>query len=112
MQSVADLVEPEALAHLATPANLRLGRNILDQGGVEPTRSESFRVHAKVGGVAAADQRRTVELISGPAGLQWSCTCTKRADLFCKHCVAAALIAKREAPPRPIPMRPSPDGQA
>jgi uncharacterized Zn finger protein len=100
MQSVVDLVEPEALAHLATPANLRLGRNILDQGGVELTLSESSRIRAKVGGVAAADQRRTVELICGPAGLQWSCTCTRRADLFCKHCVAAALGAGREAQPR------------
>jgi uncharacterized Zn finger protein len=100
MQSVADLAEPKALADLATPANLRLGREILDQGGVELTRLEPLHVSAKVGGVAAADQRRTVELISGPAGLAWSCTCTKRKDLFCKHGVAAALAARRAAPPR------------
>jgi uncharacterized Zn finger protein len=100
MPSVADLVEPEAVSHLATPSNLRLGRDILDQGGVELTRFEPSHVSAKVGGVAAADQRRTVELISGPAGLEWSCTCTRREDLFCKHCVAAALVARQKAPPR------------
>jgi uncharacterized Zn finger protein len=100
MPSVADLAEPEALAHLATPANLRLGHEILNQGGVELIRFEPFRISAKVGGVSAADQRRTVELVSGPAGLKWSCTCTKREDLFCKHCVATALVARRETPPR------------
>jgi uncharacterized Zn finger protein len=97
MQPVTDLVEQKAVAHLATPSNLRLGRDILDQGGVELTRLESLRVSAKVGGVAAADQRRTVELFSGPAGLEWSCTCTGREDLFCKHCVAVALAARQKA---------------
>jgi uncharacterized Zn finger protein len=100
MRSVADLVEPEAVARLATPSNRRLGREILDQGGIELIRVEPLRISAKVGGVAAADQRRTVELISGPAGLEWSCTCTRREDLFCKHCVAAALVARQKAPPR------------
>ena len=92
MTSVADL-DPEALARLATPANLRRGQAIVEQKGVELTAFEPPRVTAKVGGVAAADQRRTVELVVSPAGLKWSCTCTKRADLFCKHCVAAALVA-------------------
>jgi uncharacterized Zn finger protein len=97
MQPVADLVEPEAVTQLATPSNLRLGQDILDQGGVELTRFEPLRVTAKVGGVAAADQRRTVELVSGAAGLEWSCTCTRREGLFCKHCVATALFARQKA---------------
>jgi uncharacterized Zn finger protein len=99
MLFVADLIEPETVAHLATPSNLRLGQDILDQGGVELTRVEPLHISARVGGVAAADQRRTVELVSGPAGLEWSCTCTRRKDLFCKHCVAVSLVARREAPP-------------
>jgi hypothetical protein len=70
MPSVADLAEPAALARLGTPANLRLGQEILDQGGVELTRFEPLRVSAIVGGVAAADQRRSVELVSSPAGLE------------------------------------------
>jgi uncharacterized Zn finger protein len=98
MPSVADLVEPEALARLATPANLRLGHEIVDQGGVELVRFEPLRVSGKVGAVAAASQRRTVELVSGSGGLEWSCACTRRRELFCKHCVAIALVAGRDAP--------------
>ncbi len=34
-----------------------------------------------------------------PLGLAWECTCTtKRRDIFCKHCVAAALAAFKNAP--------------
>ena len=100
MTSVADLVEPEALARLATPANVRLGKQIVDQAGVEFTQFGPLRVRAKVGGVPPAAQRRSVELSSGSNGLEWSCACTKRKELFCKHCVAAAVLTWRNAPAR------------
>lgn len=50
-----------------------------------------------VGGVASAGQQRSVRLSSDAGGLRWRCTCTKNADHFCKHCVAAAvsLIERR-----------------
>jgi uncharacterized Zn finger protein len=107
--SVVDLVEPGVLTRLATPANSMLGREIADQGGVEVAQFGPLRVRAKVGGVAAAVQRRRVELVSGSNGLEWSCTCSSRKDLFCKHCVATALVVWERTPldahraqPRPI----------
>jgi uncharacterized Zn finger protein len=101
MPSVTDFVEPKALARLATPANLRLGQEIVDQRGVVVKTSDPSRIVAKVGGVPASDQRRTVELVSEPSGLRWTCTCSRRPDLFCKHCVATALVARREASSKP-----------
>jgi uncharacterized Zn finger protein len=95
MSAVADLVEPDHLRHLATPANLRLGEEIARAEGVEILSYGPCEVVARVGN----GQRRRVELSSTPQGLAWRCTCTKRADLFCKHCVAAAIVVWEEAPP-------------
>jgi len=95
MSSVVDLVEPGHLAHLATPANLRLGREIAARSGVEILDFGTCRVTARV----SNGQRRRVELSSTPQGLEWRCTCTKRPDLFCKHCVAVAVATWDEAPP-------------
>jgi uncharacterized Zn finger protein len=100
MASVADLVEPERLAALATPANLRLGHSIAADGGVEFTEFGPLLVRARVGGTPDADQHRTVVLQSTSAGLEWSCTCTSAKTLFCKHCVAAALATWEKAPTR------------
>lgn len=91
MLTVADLTRPDALKTLATPANVRLGQAIVDQQGVAFVTFDPARITAKVGAVPAADQRRTVELTAEPSGLRWSCTCSRRPDLFCKHCVATAL---------------------
>ena len=95
MSSVVDLVEPTHLHHLATPANLRLGREIAAAGGVEVVEFGTCRVTARV----SNGQRRSVELSSTPQGLEWRCTCTKRPDLFCKHCVVVAVATWGEAPP-------------
>jgi uncharacterized Zn finger protein len=94
MSAVADLVEPDHLRHLATLANLRLGEAIASAGGVELIELGPCQVVARVG----SGQRRRVELASTPQGLAWRCTCTKRPDLFCKHCVAAAIVLWEEAP--------------
>jgi uncharacterized Zn finger protein len=95
MSSVVDLVEPDHLAQLATPANLRLGREIAAGGGVTIVDFNPCCVTARV----SNGQRRTVELNSTPQGLAWRCTCTKRPGLFCKHCVAVAVATWEEAPP-------------
>jgi uncharacterized Zn finger protein len=92
--TVADLVTPAAIETLATRSNLRLGREIVASGGVEFQEFEPLRVWAKVTG----GQRRNVELLSDQGELSWRCSCTKRADLICKHCVAAALAAWEMAP--------------
>jgi uncharacterized Zn finger protein len=99
MPSVVELSEPNELKRSATPANLRLGQEIIEQEGVTLIEVAPQQVTAKVGGVPAADGRRTVTLKVGQSGLQWSCTCTKRGDLFCKHGVATALaMARSELP--------------
>jgi hypothetical protein len=108
MRSVADLVHHGVLVKLATSANLRLGRKIVDHGGVELAWHGPLRASAKVGDLSAAAQRRIVELTSSASGLEWSCTCTTRRDLFCEHCVATALVLRERAafsaPPQPRPM--------
>lgn len=95
MSSVVDLVEPDHLSHLATPANLRLGRDIAGQGGVEFLEFGTCRVAARV----SNGQRRSVELSSTPQGLEWRCSCTRQTGVFCKHCVAVAVATWEEAPP-------------
>ncbi len=87
------LIEPGQLSRLAKPANLRLGQQIVAEGGVEWLPAVSGHVKARVGKVPSAGQARTVDLFVGEAGLEWSCTCTRRRELFCKHCVAAAISA-------------------
>ncbi|MGZ3274871.1 MAG: SWIM zinc finger family protein [Caulobacteraceae bacterium] len=91
MNSLADLLVHDTLTRLAKPANLRLGRAIVEEGGVEFVRVEPARMTARVGGTPASPQRRTVELTAASGELSWSCACTGRRDLFCKHCVAAAM---------------------
>src|SRR6516162_7645283 len=93
VRSVADLVSEAVVERLATLSNLRLGREIVAAGGVEFDICEPQRVRAKVTG----GQRRTVELVSECGELRWSCSCSKKADLFCKHCVAAALATREKA---------------
>ena len=87
------LLGVKAVTALATPANLRLGREIA-AAGVELVELSPSRAVAKVTG----GQRRTVELVSECGELRWSCSCSKKADLFCKHCVAAALATREKAP--------------
>ena len=98
MASVADLVEASAIEKLATPSDLRLGREIVAQDGVVLDDFGPLKVVARVGGVPASATRRTVVLEATSQGLTWSCTCTKKAGHFCKHCVAAALVAWDTAP--------------
>lgn len=100
MPSVADFVERSAVEKLAKPSDVRLGEAIATQGGVELTEFGPLKVLAKVGGVEASPTRRTVMLESTPAGLRWSCTCTRHTDHFCKHCVATALVTWEKAPKR------------
>jgi hypothetical protein len=97
ISSIADLVDSHLLAHVARPPNLRLGQKIQDQSGVEFVQFGPLRGSAKVGGVLASAQRWTVELSSGPAGLEWACTCAKRKNLLCKHCVAQTAGAVKAA---------------
>lgn len=87
----AVLIDPDSIEDIATPANVRLGRELAASGAVVMTASSPGRVEAQVGGGRSDTQRRSVVLWSGEHGLSWSCTCTNDAQLFCKHLVAAAV---------------------
>lgn len=89
MATVSDLVTPDVVDELATPSNLRLGREILDGDEIEVADDDPAHLVFRVGGTKTG--RRRVELRSSAGGLRWSCTCTSDPDLFCKHLVAAAL---------------------
>lgn len=89
MSSVNDLVAPNVAETLATPSNVRLGRELLDGGEVEMVSSAATNMEFRVGGRTTG--RRRVELRSSTDGLKWDCTCTNNPELFCKHLVAAAL---------------------
>jgi uncharacterized Zn finger protein len=97
--SVADLVDDTLVRRLASPSDLRSGREIAATGGVEFVKRGPLRVVARVKG----GQTRTVELLSGASGLEWSCSCLgSRKHSFCKHCVAAALETRWRSPSRRI----------
>jgi uncharacterized Zn finger protein len=100
MPSVADLVDPIALETLVTPATLRLGREIAEQGGVELIELGPLKVRAHVGKVPSAQTRRTTELRAAGKTLDWSCPCTGKPDNFCKHCAALAIVVWEKAPKR------------
>jgi uncharacterized Zn finger protein len=100
MPSVADLVDPQALEALATPATLRLGREIAAQGGVEMLEFGPLKARAHVGKVRSSETRRTTELRVEGKALDWSCTCTSKPDNFCKHCAALAVVIWEKAPKR------------
>lgn len=99
MPSVVDLIDPRRLPDVATPATLRLGREIVMADAVEFVDFGPLLVRARVGGPKATSQRRTTELRSDDGVLAWSCTCSRKA-MFCKHCAALA-IATWNAPKRP-----------
>lgn len=95
----AELIGPEAIQSVATPANARLGRELAAADGVEVTATSPGRVEARVGGGRSGSQRRRVALWSDEDGLSWSCTCTNDPHLFCKHLVAAAVNARSSTAP-------------
>ncbi len=95
MNSNPKFIDAYLLEDLATPANVRLGRELAAGGEVELTTSNSGRLEAQVGGNAT--QRRRIELWSDTDGPSWSCTCSNDADLFCKHLVAAVVHARNSA---------------
>ena len=88
---------PGAAARFAV--DLRAGREIAATGGVELVKRGPLRVIAQVTGT----QTHTVELLSTPSGLEWSCTCGDAKERsFCRHCVAAALENRWRSPGRRI----------
>lgn len=97
MTTVADLVEEEALAKLASDADLRQGVAWADEDRVDVDGWSPAAVTATV----ADGEERAVVLRSSSDGLEWSCACgATTGERFCAHCVAAATQAWRMAPNR------------
>ena len=98
MPSVADMTDQDSILRLSSRSNFRLGREIADAGGVELVEFGPLKVVAEVtppGGV-----KRKVTLESASGALKWKCSCTSRAEVFCKHCVAAGIVTWNIAPTR------------
>ena len=98
MPSVADLTDQDSILRLSSRSNFRLGQEIADAGGVEFIEFGPVKVVAEVtppGGV-----KRLVTLTSSGWSLAWTCTCTSRVEVFCKHCVAAGIATWYKAPKR------------
>ena len=93
MTSVAERVGA-ALDRHASPATVRLGRELADGGEVDIERDEPALVEARVGGGASGSERRRVTLTAADAGLTWTCTCTRDRTMFCKHVVAVAVVVR------------------
>ncbi len=93
MASILELLSSKTVQELATPANARLGRELVDGDEVQIVEHDFHRIEARVGG--SQTQRRRIELRAAADGLEWSCTCTTDPQLFCKHLVAAALAVNR-----------------
>lgn len=90
MSRIADFINEHAISKLATPSNLKLGRQIADAKGVEFIESTPERLTAKV--AMPGIQKRTVVMSADKQKLHYKCTCSNKLDYFCKHCVAVSLV--------------------
>src|SRR5579872_3699880 len=85
------------LDELAIPSNIRYGTAINKRGGVSIIREEDTAVEAWVGGLKGTvaeggGSKRRVQFRLKDKKLRWHCSGNpKDHDIFCKHCVAAAL---------------------
>ncbi len=98
MKTLAGILRDTDLEQLALPSNLGYGQAIYRRGGVEIIEQTPQYVEAWAGGLdgtvaEGGGQRRRVKLSSTPKGLAWHCAGNpKDHDIFCKHCVALALL--------------------
>ena len=94
MSSISDFISPEQVKKLAIPSNIRLGTSIANDGIVEFVEISPKKVIAKVIGPNGSS-KRTVELKVSTSGLEFTCTCSKKLNWFCKHCVATSILLKK-----------------
>lgn len=93
MPSVADLVDPNALAAIADARAYSVGTAWADRGSVRLDDVGPERVTAEVAG---DDGPHRVELSSGPQGLRWWCDCDPGGPM-CTHVVATAVETWRRS---------------
>jgi uncharacterized Zn finger protein len=95
---VKDHLSLEIINKLCIPSNFKYGSAIYSRGAVEIINQDPNQVEAWVGGLdgtvaqGAGTRRRTTFTITD-GRLSWHCTGNpKNHDIFCKHCVALALV--------------------
>ena len=95
MPSVADLVDPKALAAIADARAYSVGTAWADRGSVRLDDVGPQRVTAEVAG---DDGPYRVQLTATPQGLRWLCDCDPGGPM-CTHVVATAVETWRRSPP-------------
>jgi uncharacterized Zn finger protein len=93
MPAIQTYLRLDSVRARARPADFRLGKTLAAQGDIEIIERAGDHILARAGRQTGILQRRSVELRATSAGLNWRCTCTRKANHFCKHCVATALAA-------------------
>ena len=93
MDTVADHSQPAKVQARAKPADYKAGQVIAEAGGVLLGDMNPIKVTATVTEPGATTVCQT-QLTAGPDGLGWRCTCHTASDVFCRHLVATALVAR------------------
>lgn len=93
---IKDYLKPNFVRTMASPSNFRLGKEIASSGKVDIVESGDAFLSARV--MPEGGETRKVELRSTAQGLTLKCTCSKK-EVFCKHCVAVALVAGKRTKP-------------
>ena len=100
MRNVAELLDSLDLNTIALASNIKYGNAIYNRGGVSVIRKSETEVEIWVGGLDGdstdgGGSRRRVTFWIDKDKLVWRCTGNpKNHEIFCKHCVAAALYLK------------------
>jgi len=100
--TLQDYLSKIDLATLAIPSNIAYGTAIHARGAIEAIHRATETFEAWAGGLdgtvkEGAGSRRRVKLWLDNGELRWHCSGNpKDHDIFCKHCVAAALYVKHD----------------
>lgn len=97
MHSVSEYLTNLSLSTMALPANIKYGKAIFKRGGVALIRKSESEIEIWAGGLPGnssegGGSKRRVHFWIEKDQLSWRCTGNpKDHEIFCKHCVAAAL---------------------
>jgi mutator protein MutT len=94
MNTVSDQTKDDDIRKLALPGNLKMGQEIAKKGEVAFGAFRPELVEARVMMLGMTTRHTQLAVKNGK--LTWRCTCTRKADNFCKHLVATALAAQKE----------------
>lgn len=100
MEIISHRLRTLDLPSLAIPSNIAYGTAMFERGGVVMIATDDRQVEAWAGGLDGSMKqggggRRRVRLWLAAGELGWRCTGNpKDHEIFCKHCVAVALLFK------------------